>query len=53
MKIEELEPASYESPRVVDYGDLVELTAGDQTGDCTDAAFPAGTNKSDLTFSTC
>jgi hypothetical protein len=41
----------YETPQVKDYGTLVELTAGQQTGNFTDADFPAHTPKSDLTFS--
>lgn len=45
------ETVEYESPEVVDYGDLVELTAGQSTGDYLDAAFPVGTFKGDLTFS--
>jgi hypothetical protein len=42
---------SYEAPQVKDYGTLVELTAAQQTGNFTDADFPAGTPKEDLTFS--
>jgi hypothetical protein len=42
---------TYEAPKVVDYGDLVELTAGGNTGQFTDADFPAHTPKDDLTFS--
>jgi hypothetical protein len=45
------EGAEYETPAVVDYGDLVELTAGSADGDFTDAAFPVSTPKRDLTFS--
>lgn len=41
----------YETPQIVDYGDLVELTAGSADGDFTDRTFPAHTPKSDLTFS--
>ena len=41
----------YEKPSVVDYGDLVELTAGTSTGNFLDADFPAGTFRGDLTFS--
>jgi hypothetical protein len=41
----------YEVPKVKDYGTLVQLTAGQTNGNFTDAAFPAGTPKSDLTFS--
>jgi hypothetical protein len=44
---------SYERPEIVDYGDLVELTAEGEDGDCLDASFPAGTKKSLLTFSVC
>ena len=41
----------YESPKVIDLGDLVEITAAQSTGNFTDKAFPAGTPKDDLTFS--
>jgi hypothetical protein len=41
----------YESPTIVDYGHLVDLTAGNATGDFTDADFPVHTPKEDLTFS--
>ena len=47
IKIEE-----YEAPRIVDYGDLVELTAASVDGSSLDAGFPAGTIKGSLTFST-
>ena len=43
--------SEYEAPRVVDYGDLVELTAGQSDGENLDAAFPALTPKRNLTFS--
>ncbi len=43
----------YESPTVVDYGDLIELTAAGTDGDCLDADFPAGTSRGKLTFSSC
>ena len=49
--MEQLESVDYETPAVVDYGDLVELTAGSSDGDFTDAAFPVTTPKRDLTFS--
>ena len=49
--MEHLESVEYESPDVVDYGDLVELTAGSLDGNLTDAAFPTNTPKRDLTFS--
>ena len=42
---------SYEAPKVVDYGTLTEMTAGQSDGDVTDRDFPANTPKSDLTFS--
>ena len=42
---------TYEAPKVVDYGTLVQLTAGQQEGDYTDRAFPVNTPKRDLTFS--
>ncbi len=42
---------SYETPSIADYGDLVELTAGQADGDFLDADFPSGTPRGDLTFS--
>lgn len=42
---------SYEAPKVVDYGTLVQLTAGQSDGNYTDRAFPTHTPKKDLTFS--
>jgi hypothetical protein len=42
---------AYEAPKVVDYGTLVELTAGQMDGDYTDRNFPVNTPKRDLTFS--
>jgi hypothetical protein len=42
---------SYEKPAIADYGDLVELTALQQDGNFTDAAFPDHTPRGDLTFS--
>lgn len=42
---------SYETPKIVDFGDLVELTAQQTNGEFLDAAFPEGTPKSQLTFS--
>lgn len=47
----ENEPTEYESPDVVDYGDLVELTAAGSDGEFLDADFPVNTKKSALTFS--
>jgi hypothetical protein len=41
----------YERPEVVDYGDLLDLTAGLKTGPATDATFPAHTPFANLTFS--
>ena len=49
--MEHEQTVEYEAPKVVDYGDLVELTAGTQNGDYTDAIFPAKTPRGDLTFS--
>ena len=42
----ELEPelTEYEAPEVVDYGDLVELTAGQSTGHSLDSAFHTDTH---------
>lgn len=42
---------NYQPPQVKDFGTLVQLTAGQQDGDFTDAAFPVNTPKRDLTFS--
>jgi hypothetical protein len=42
----------YETPRIDDHGSLEELTAGTSSGSVTDHAFPAGTPKEDITFST-
>lgn len=41
----------YVKPEIVDYGDMVELTAGTNGGNYLDAAFPSGTPRGDLTFS--
>jgi hypothetical protein len=41
----------YEAPKVVDLGDLVAITAAQTNGNYLDKDFPAGTPKSDLTFS--
>ena len=41
----------YETPKVTDYGTLVDLTAAQADGSHTDRDFPAGTPKEDLTFS--
>jgi len=42
---------TYTPPEIVDYGDLTDVTAGGQTGENLDAAFPDNTPRSDLTFS--
>lgn len=42
---------TYEAPAIADYGALVDLTAGQQTGEFTDRNFPVNTPKRDLTFS--
>jgi hypothetical protein len=44
-------PQSYIKPEIVDHGSLSELTAALGTGTKLDAAFPAGTPKTLLTFS--
>jgi hypothetical protein len=49
--MEETQPKPYEPPTVVDYGDLRELVAGQVNGSLLDRDFPAGTPKTDLTFS--
>lgn len=41
----------YEAPRIVDYGDLLELTRQTSSGNFTDQSFPTHTPKSALTFS--
>ena len=41
----------YQAPKVVDYGTLTDLTAGQSDGNFTDRAFPVNTPKRDLTFS--
>jgi len=51
--MEHEQKVEYESPEVVDYGDLVELTAAGTDGDCLDADFPAGASRGKLTFSSC
>jgi hypothetical protein len=51
METEGAVPA-YETPKVVDYGSLRELTAGQATGAHLDATFATGTDSSLLTFST-
>jgi hypothetical protein len=49
--MEHEQKVEYESPEVVDYGDLVELTAAGTNGEFLDSDFPAGTGRSELTFS--
>ena len=49
----ENEAPEYEAPQVVDYGELIELTAAGGNGDCLDADYPLGTRKSALGFSVC
>jgi hypothetical protein len=41
----------YKVPRVVDYGDLKDVTAAQTNGNALDKDFPSGTPKDDLTFS--
>lgn len=47
----EITLASYESPVIEDFGSLVEVTSQQQDGNFTDATFPEGTPRGDLTFS--
>jgi hypothetical protein len=42
---------AYEAPKVVDLGDLMEVTAAQVAGMFVDRDFPAGTPITDLTFS--
>ena len=42
---------AYHAPQVTDYGTLEQLTAGQSSGNQTDAAFGIGTLKGKLTFS--
>jgi hypothetical protein len=46
-----LESKEYGAPQIVDYGDLVQLTAAAENGNFTDMAFPPGTPRGDITFS--
>jgi hypothetical protein len=41
----------YRKPKVVDYGDLKTVTAGNASGQVLDKSFPVHTPKQDLTFS--
>jgi hypothetical protein len=41
----------YQTPRVVDYGQLTDVTAAMMDGERLDRDFPAGTPKGELTFS--
>jgi hypothetical protein len=42
---------AYEQPEILSMGSFETITAGASDGYALDAAFPAGTPKSDLTFS--
>lgn len=42
---------TFEEPKIVDYGHLAEITAGQRAGSHIDASFPVGTPNSSLTFS--
>lgn len=44
-------PMIYETPQVRDYGQLVDVTAGQSDGQALDGGFPILTPKSSLTFS--
>ena len=46
-----MKDGKYAAPVVVDYGSLVELTAGQSTGQYLDKTFTQGTFIGDLTFS--
>lgn len=43
--------ASYMAPTITDLGSVAELTLGNKPGQATDAAFPEGTPRGELTFS--
>ena len=47
----EFQQSAYESPEIVDYGDLVELTAGHACGHSLDSAFQTGTYADHPSFS--
>jgi hypothetical protein len=51
METQTTEKTEYEAPHVVDFGDLVSLTAGGSDGCDLDSNFPVGTPKRNLTFS--
>ena len=51
MKDDTKPSVEYEAPRISDYGDLKDLTAGLATGPFTDAAFPPHTPANQITFS--
>ena len=42
---------SYEKPTLTLHGDIESLTKGMSSGPVTDATFPAGTPRGDVTFS--
>ena len=41
----------YEAPKVVDYGALTDVTAGQSDGNFTDRDFPVNTPRDEITFS--
>jgi hypothetical protein len=41
----------YETPQVVDYGELTDVTAGQMDGNFTDRDFPVNTPRDEITFS--
>ena len=51
LRMEQATQQEYEKPKVEDYGDLKDLTAGTQLGNFTDANFPSGTPRGSITFS--
>lgn len=42
MELDQESPDPYESPEIVDYGDLVDLTAGQTSAHDLDSVFHAG-----------
>lgn len=51
MKLDQESPDPYESPEIVDYGDLVELTAGQASAHHLDSVFHAGATNEHPDFS--
>ena len=49
--MDDIQRAEYEAPVLASLGTFEEITQGGKTGGFTDAAFPAGTLRGDITFS--